>query len=155
EGDRGAADCRIEVGTDGVPLPGGERSRSGCFRSPGEAGGGSLYNVAQRPGRPDPRSNHHQGAVNMAPARSLWSARKLVPAAVLFFSSAAMAAKPDPSAASERPDPASVQRYGPGYRYPRAGWIVLHVEGAPYDRGYQHGRLLAPEIADYVQTLAA
>ena len=34
-----------------------------------------------------------------------------------------------------------------GYRYPQAGWIVLHIEGEPYERGYQHGRLLAPEIA--------
>ena len=39
------------------------------------------------------------------------------------------------------PDPASVQRHGPGYRYPQAGWIVLHIEGEPYDRGVQHGHL--------------
>lgn len=52
------------------------------------------------------------------------------------------------------PDPASVERYGPAYRYPQAGWIVLHIEGAPYERGYQHGRLLAPEIAAYIKTLA-
>ena len=64
------------------------------------------------------------------------------------------ASPPDRSAANERPDPATVERYGPAYRYPRAGWIVLHVEGSPYERGYQHGRLLAPEIADYIDTLA-
>lgn len=52
------------------------------------------------------------------------------------------------------PDPASVQRFGPGFRYPQAGWIVLHIEGEPYERGYQHGKLLAPEIADYIQALA-
>jgi hypothetical protein len=52
------------------------------------------------------------------------------------------------------PDPAAVERFGPAYRYPQAGWIVLHVEGDPYERGYQHGRLLAPEIADYVSALA-
>ena len=52
------------------------------------------------------------------------------------------------------PDPASVLRFGPAYRYAQAGWIVLHIEGEPYDRGYQHGRLLAPEIADYLKTLA-
>ena len=46
-----------------------------------------------------------------------------------------------------QPDPCSVQRYGPAYRYPQAGWIVLHIEGEPYERGVQHGRLLAPEIA--------
>src|SRR5437870_4301597 len=53
------------------------------------------------------------------------------------------------------PDPASVQRYGRSYRYPQAGWIVLHIEGAPYERGVQHGRLLAPEIAGYLRCYAA
>jgi hypothetical protein len=53
------------------------------------------------------------------------------------------------------PDPLSVQRYGPAYRYPQAGWIVLHIEGEPYERGYQHGRLLAPEIAACVRCSAA
>src|SRR5579871_1448259 len=52
------------------------------------------------------------------------------------------------------PDPASVQRYGPAYRYPQAGWIVLHVEGKPYDRGFQQGHLLAEEIAGYVRCFA-
>jgi hypothetical protein len=54
-----------------------------------------------------------------------------------------------------QPDPKSVQRYGPAYRYPQAGWIVLHIEGKPYQRGYQHGRLLAPEIAAYLRCFAA
>src|SRR5690349_1961498 len=52
------------------------------------------------------------------------------------------------------PDPASVERFGPAYRYPQAGWIVLHIEGEPYERGYQHGRLLAREIADYAKSMA-
>src|SRR5206468_2369283 len=54
-----------------------------------------------------------------------------------------------------QPDPASVQRHGPAYRFPQAGWIVLHIEGQPYERGYQHGRLLAPEIAGYLRCFAA
>ncbi len=54
-----------------------------------------------------------------------------------------------------QPDAMSVQRYGPAYRYPQAGWIILHIEGAPYDRGYQHGRLLAPEILAYLRCSAA
>src|SRR6184192_2928797 len=58
-------------------------------------------------------------------------------------------------AADYQPDPRSVQRHGKGYRYPQAGWIVLHVEGEPYERGYQHGRLLAPEILAYVRCFAA
>lgn len=58
-----------------------------------------------------------------------------------------------PSAFS--PDPKSVQRFGPAYRYPQAGWIVLHIEGKPYDRGYQHGYLMASEIAGYLRCFAA
>jgi hypothetical protein len=54
-----------------------------------------------------------------------------------------------------RPDPKSVQRFGPAYRYPQAGWIVLHIEGEPYARGYQHGRLMAPEIAAHLRCFAA
>jgi hypothetical protein len=53
-----------------------------------------------------------------------------------------------------RPDPLSVQRHGRGYRYPQAGWIVLHIEGEPYERGEQHGRLLAPEIVSFVRCFA-
>src|SRR6202046_3886140 len=34
------------------------------------------------------------------------------------------------------------------YRFERGGWIYVHLEGAPHDIGYQHGFLLAPEIAD-------
>jgi hypothetical protein len=53
------------------------------------------------------------------------------------------------------PDPRSVQRLDSAYRYPRAGWIVMHIEGKPYERGVQHGKLLAAEIAAYVNALAA
>jgi hypothetical protein len=34
------------------------------------------------------------------------------------------------------------------YRFERGGWIYVHLEGAPHDIGYQHGFLLANEIAD-------
>ncbi len=30
----------------------------------------------------------------------------------------------------------------------------MHIEGDPYERGMQHGRLLAPEIAGYIRALA-
>ncbi len=59
---------------------------------------------------------------------------------------------PMPARAGDfRPDPLAVQRHGRGYRYPQAGWIVLHIDGEPYDRGVQHGRLLAPEIVAFVR----
>lgn len=54
-----------------------------------------------------------------------------------------------------QPDPLSVKRHGQGYRYPQAGWVVLHIEGDPYERGIQHGRLMAPEIAAFVRCFAA
>jgi len=34
------------------------------------------------------------------------------------------------------------------YRFERDGWIYVHLEGSPHDIGYQHGVLLANEIAD-------
>src|SRR5262245_13922248 len=74
----------------------------------------------------------------------------LLTAIVLIVSVPSHASEPKPFT----PDAASVQRYGPAYRYPQAGWIVLHVEGKPYERGYQHGRLLAPEIAGFVKCFA-
>src|SRR5947209_829516 len=38
---------------------------------------------------------------------------------------------------------------GGGFRNPtNAGWILVHLEGAPSAIGYQHGYLLRPEIED-------
>ena len=34
------------------------------------------------------------------------------------------------------------------HRFERHGWIYLHVEGEANERGFQHGYLLAPEIAE-------
>ena len=33
-------------------------------------------------------------------------------------------------------------------RHEKAGWIYLHIEGAPGERGFQHGYLLGPEIKE-------
>jgi hypothetical protein len=49
----------------------------------------------------------------------------------------------------------AVRTFGPAYRYPAAGWIYLHIEGAPYERGYQHGHLMAREIPEYLARCAA
>ena len=51
-------------------------------------------------------------------------------------------------------DPHTVQRWGAGWRYPQAGWTVVHIEGAPRERGLQHGHLLATEIAAYIRALS-
>lgn len=44
----------------------------------------------------------------------------------------------------------TAEKYNAGYRYNIQGWIYLHIEGKPYDRGYQHGYLLADEIVDHI-----
>ena len=59
------------------------------------------------------------------------------------------------SAAGEWPSKEAVQTFGPAYRYPSGGWIYLHIEGAPYERGYQHGHLMAREIPEYLERCAA
>jgi hypothetical protein len=61
---------------------------------------------------------------------------------------------PKPPPGPYTPDPASVQRFGPAYRYPQSGWTILHIEGSPYERGQQHGKLMATEIAEFVKALA-
>ncbi|HEY3596106.1 MAG TPA: phospholipase, partial [Paraburkholderia sp.] len=37
-------------------------------------------------------------------------------------------------------------------RRDHAGWIFVHIEGEPYDRGEQHGQLLAAEIHHAIHT---
>jgi hypothetical protein len=49
----------------------------------------------------------------------------------------------------------AVQTFGPAYRYPAAGWIYLHIEGKPFERGYQHGHLMAREIPEYLERCAS
>lgn len=53
------------------------------------------------------------------------------------------------------PQKATLRTFGPAYRYPRGGWLYVHIEGAPYERGYQHGYLLAREIEQYIDRCAA
>ena len=53
------------------------------------------------------------------------------------------------------PAPEAVTHYGPAYRYPYGGWIYLHIEGKPYERGYQHGHLMAKEIPQYLERCMA
>ncbi len=60
-----------------------------------------------------------------------------------------------PSSGDEWPARDAVQTFGPAYRYPAAGWIYLHIEGQPYERGYQHGHLMAREIPEYLGRCAA
>jgi len=68
-------------------------------------------------------------------------------AARLLTSTRGQIAKAANVAAEARPNPDD-PRLAKSYRFERDGWIYVHLEGAPHDLGYQHGYLLAPEIAD-------
>jgi hypothetical protein len=43
--------------------------------------------------------------------------------------------------------------YQNGYRFDENGWIYLHIEGEPYERGFQHGYLVAPELDEILRSL--
>jgi len=42
-------------------------------------------------------------------------------------------------------------QYDKGYRYNIQGWVYIHIEGEPYERGYQYGYLASAEIMDMMQ----
>jgi hypothetical protein len=39
-------------------------------------------------------------------------------------------------------------------RHEKNGWIYLHIEGSPEERGFQHGYLLAKEIKESIRVLS-
>ncbi|MGB6975107.1 MAG: C45 family peptidase [Terracidiphilus sp.] len=41
----------------------------------------------------------------------------------------------------------------PGYKFERGGWTYVHLQGTPAQIGYEHGLLLAPQIADFIKVL--
>jgi hypothetical protein len=43
--------------------------------------------------------------------------------------------------------------YEGAYRFNYNGWVYLHIEGEPYQRGFQHGYLMAPELKDALTTI--
>ncbi|MBU8898685.1 hypothetical protein KRR26_24030 [Corallococcus sp. M34] len=47
----------------------------------------------------------------------------------------------------------SVRWAGKGFRYDDGGWIYVHVEGEPYERGKQFGELASQEIVRYIEKL--
>ena len=52
-------------------------------------------------------------------------------------------------AAANQSDP----RLQKAYRFQQGGWTYVHLEGSPSDIGFQHGYLLAPEIADAFEAI--
>ena len=75
----------------------------------------------------------------------------ILPCFVLLFALIPALAQ-QPAETAFTPEPETVFRWDKGYRYMQNGWIVLHIEGEPYERGYQHGRLLAKDIAAHLRS---
>jgi hypothetical protein len=61
---------------------------------------------------------------------------------MLVFACTAMAASGAPDARLQK-----------AYRFQQGGWTYVHLEGSPAQIGYQHGYLLAPEIADAFEAI--
>ncbi|HEV2462736.1 MAG TPA: C45 family peptidase [Acidobacteriaceae bacterium] len=55
--------------------------------------------------------------------------------------------------AAQSSSPSKEQRLAGSYRFQRGGWTYVHLQGTPRQIGFQHGYLLAPEIAEYFQVL--
>ncbi len=47
----------------------------------------------------------------------------------------------------------ALDRFGPGFRENRNGWIFVHIEGDPSERGIQYGALMAQEIDEFITVL--
>jgi hypothetical protein len=52
------------------------------------------------------------------------------------------------ASSASSPESSSDPRLEKAYRFQRGGWTYVHLEGTPSEIGFQHGSLLAPEIAD-------
>src|SRR5947209_3788077 len=61
---------------------------------------------------------------------------------VLAWNGAVLAASSDSDARLQK-----------AYRFQRGDWTYVHLEGSPAEIGYQHGYLLAPEIADAFEAI--
>ncbi len=48
----------------------------------------------------------------------------------------------------------TVTWYGPAFRYTDKGWTFVHIEGEPYQRGFQYGYLLSRDITTFMDKLA-
>jgi len=59
-----------------------------------------------------------------------------------------------PASQSAKPAPGSLQTSGKGYRFTSNGWIYLHLEGSPYERGFQNGKLVAHEIKKVIDAVS-
>jgi hypothetical protein len=74
--------------------------------------------------------------------RSLWP---------IYIMAALIAITMITAVAADQPE--NFNSYHKGYRFDRNGWIYIHIEGEPYDRGFQYGYLAAPELGEIMNTI--
>jgi hypothetical protein len=48
---------------------------------------------------------------------------------------------------------APTAEYEAGYRFDKNGWVYIHIEGEPHERGMQHGYLAAAELEEIMRTV--
>jgi len=85
------------------------------------------------------------GLETLATMRSSFAVSGVIGIACLFGSEAQTHASDVP--------PADSARLQKAHRFEKHGWIYVHLEGSPEEIGYQHGYLLAPEIADLLRVI--
>jgi outer membrane protein assembly factor BamB len=71
-------------------------------------------------------------------------------AMVLFLTSSIIPNGVNGSDNTKNTSNSSINYYGKGFRYNIQGWIYVHIEGEPYERGYQYGYLASEEIIDMI-----
>ena len=70
-------------------------------------------------------------------------------AMVLFLTPSILSTEVNGSVSTNNPN-SSINYYGKGFRYNIQGWVYIHIEGEPYERGYQYGYLATDEIIDMI-----
>lgn len=66
---------------------------------------------------------------------------------ILLFTTMSLPSEP---VIADQQDILQADQYDKGFRYVNQGWVYVYLEGDPYERGLQHGRLLAPEIVEHI-----
>lgn len=81
--------------------------------------------------------------------------KKIVP--ILFVLAVALLGNATPLPAQTTAPLTAEQRawLTKAHRHEKAGWIYLHIEGQPRERGFQHGYLLAKEIVGWLRVRRA
>ena len=73
---------------------------------------------------------------------------------IIFVACAGVFAQRASASSANRAMPSpSDPRLQKSYRFQQGGWTYVHLEGSPADIGFQHGYLLAPEIADALEAI--